>query len=199
MATRPAPSADRMPAAGRAAQAEAPYPRTPLMREITAAADYLRFVRREIATLGSNELAKDLIPQALREIDYIISTSEDFSNGIMSLAEEVIAAPPMQPEDFRAYVADKMTEIIVQCAFQDLTAQRATRVRTVLSTLERRLSRIASMIGTRDVPHLVDFDPHGPLDRLAIGPAAPGEGNDQAGIDALLADMLPDEPPGRPD
>jgi chemotaxis protein CheZ len=159
--------------------------RAPLMREIGAAADYLRFVRREIAALGSNELAKDQIHAALREIDYIITTSEDFSNAIMSAAEDVMAAQMTDPQAYRAYVAEKMTAIIVQCAFQDLTAQRATRVRGTLATLERRLSRIASMIASRDMPSIVDFEP-GP-DFAGIGPAAPGEGNDQARVDALLA------------
>jgi chemotaxis protein CheZ len=159
--------------------------RAPLMREIGAAADYLRFVRREIASLGANELAKDQIPAALREIDLIITTSEDFSNAIMSAAEDVMSAQMADPQAYRAYVAEKMTSIIVQCAFQDLTAQRATRVRTTLASLERRLSRIASMIASRDMPSIVDFEP-GP-DAGVIGPAAPGEGNDQARIDALLA------------
>ena len=170
--------------------------RAPLMREIGAAADYLRFVRREIAALGSNELAKDQIPAALREIDLIITTSEDFSNAIMAAAEDVMAADMTDAQAYRAYVAEKMTAIIVQCAFQDLTAQRATRVRGTLATLERRLSRIASMIASRDMPSIVDFEP-GP-DAGGIGPAAPGEGNDQARVDALLA-ASPSGPEPDPD
>jgi chemotaxis protein CheZ len=187
MAANPAPA--RQPARPAASNPFADHglQRAPLMREIGAAADYLRFVRREIAALGSNELAKDQIPAALREIDYIIATSEDFSNAIMSAAEDVMAAQTSDPQAYRAYVAEKMTAIIVHCAFQDLTAQRATRVRTTLSTLERRLSRIASMIASRDVPSIVDFEPG--RETGVIGPAPPGEGNDQARIDALLASV----------
>ena len=50
--------------------------RVPLMRELNAAADYLRFVRREVAQLGANEIAKDRLPAAIREVDYIIEGAE---------------------------------------------------------------------------------------------------------------------------
>ena len=69
-----------------------PHARAPLMREIDAAADYLRFVRRELAALGANELAKGQIPAAAQELDYIIEDSAEVSNAIMTAAEQVMAA-----------------------------------------------------------------------------------------------------------
>ncbi|WP_460449177.1 hypothetical protein [Alsobacter sp. SYSU BS001988] len=160
--------------------------RVPLMRELNAAADYLRFVRREIAQLGANEIAKDRLPAAIREADYIIEGAERSANAIMSAAEEVIAAKDLDPAAYQAFVAEKMTAIFLACAFQDLTTQRTRRIQSALHTLERRMSRLASKLGTREIPNLVDYAPAGSDELVADGPAAPGEGNDQQSIDHMF-------------
>jgi chemotaxis protein CheZ len=165
-------------------------PRAPLMREIDAAADYLRYIRRELAALGANELAKGQIPAAAQELDYIIEDCAEVSNVIMTAAEQVMAERDMEPEAFRAFVAERMTTVILQCAVQDISAQRARRIQAVLATIERRLARIATFIATRDMPEIVDFEPELPGSepyRPMIGPAPRGAGNDQESIDRLLA------------
>jgi chemotaxis regulatin CheY-phosphate phosphatase CheZ len=80
--------------------------------------------------------------------------------------------------------------VIVQCAVQDISAQRAKRIQAVLATIERRLARIATFVATRDMPEIVDFEievpgsqPYSPM----IGPGPRGAGNDQESIDRLLA------------
>ncbi|MGL4442636.1 MAG: hypothetical protein ACRCU1_03355 [Alsobacter sp.] len=164
--------------------------RAPLMREIDAAADYLRYARRELAALGPNELAKGQIPAAALELDYIIEDCAEVSNAIMTAAEQVMAEPGTDPEAYRAFVAERMTTVIVQCAVQDISAQRAKRIQAVLGTIERRLARIATFVATRDMPEIVDFEletpgsqPYSPM----IGPSPRGTGNDQDSIDRLLA------------
>ena len=159
-----------------------------LAREIGAAADYLRLCRQELATLGANELAKDRIPSAARELDDIIEDGSEFSHAIMTAAERVMEAPDDDPEAYRAIVREAITAIIMQCAFQDITAQRAQRVRGALDSIERRLARLATFLATRDMPDLVDFST---TESKAVepkaGPAPRGQGNDQAGIDRILA------------
>lgn len=177
------------PARALDATAEATPARAPLMREINAASDYLRFVRRELAALGANELAKGQIPTAVQELDYIVEDSAEVSNVIMTAAEQVMAAREMPAEAFRDFVVEHMTTVILQCAVQDICAQRARRTQAVLRTIERRLARLATFVATRELPEIVDFEPCDPaaVPRTVIGPSRPGEGNDQAAVDRLLA------------
>ena len=92
------------------------------------------------------------------------------------------------PDAYRALVQEAITSIIVQCAFQDITAQRAKRIRGALDTIERRLSRLATFVATRDIPDIVDFSPPETTPvNVTAGPAPRGEGNDQSGIDRILA------------
>lgn len=167
--------------------------RVPIVREIGAAADYLRCVRLELAALGANELAKDRIPAAGRELEDIIEDGGEFSNAIMSAVEDVTNAGEMEPDAFRALVAERMTTIIVQCAFQDITNQRAKRIRSILDLIERRLARLATFVATRDMPDIVDFsfeDAEAPTPPQA-GPAPRGAGNAQDAIDRILAGSDP--------
>lgn len=172
------------------ATADAAPSRAPLMREINAAADYLRFVRRELSALGANELAKGQIPAATQELDFIIEDCGEVSNAIMTAAEQVMAERDLDADAFRAFVAERMTTVILQCAMQDIASQRARRIQAVLATIERRLARIATFAATRDLPEIVDFEPEDPRfdpPRPQIGPSPPGGGNDQDSIDRLLA------------
>jgi len=161
---------------------------TPLAREIGMAADYMRFLRQELSRLGPNEIAKDRLPAAARELGWIIQETGLSTNTIMTAAEEVLAADDMDADAYRNFVADKMTAIFVACAFQDLAAQRGKRVQATLSTVERRMSRLATALGTRDVPDLVDYavPPPSPPEPVGIGPSAPGQGNSQSQIDEIF-------------
>jgi len=161
---------------------------TPLAREIGMAADYMRFPRHELSRLGPNEIAKDRLPAAARELGWIIQETGLSTNTIMTAAEEVVAAADMDAEAYRTFVADKMTAIFVACAFQDLAAQRGKRVQSTLSTVERRMSRLATALGTRDTPDLVDFAAPAPVapEPVGIGPSDPGQGNSQLQIDEIF-------------
>jgi len=161
---------------------------TPLAREIGLAADYMRFLRHELSRLGPNEVAKDRLPAAARELGWIIQETGLSTNTIMTAAEEVVAAADMDADAYRTFVADKMTAIFVACAFQDLAAQRGKRVQATLSTVERRMSRLATALGTRDVPDLVDFaaPPSVAPEPVGIGPSAPGHCNSQTQIDEIF-------------
>jgi chemotaxis protein CheZ len=167
---------------------EPPADSAPLVREIGAAAEYLRRCRHELAALGANELAKDRIPAASRELDDIIEDGGEFSSAIMTATERVMNAPELDPEAYRALVRETVTGIIVQCAFQDITAQRAKRIRGILDTIERRLARLATFVAIHDMPDIADFSAEAlPLDVPQAGPAPRGQGNGQAEIDRILA------------
>lgn len=159
-----------------------------LAREIGAAADYLQRCRQELSALGANELAKHCIPAATRELGDIIEDGAELSHAIMTAAERVMGASHQDIEAYRAFVQEAVTTILVQCAFHDIAAQRAQRIRGALDTIERRLSRLATFVATHDVPDIVDFStPEATVVSQKAGPAPRGEGNDQAGIDRILA------------
>lgn len=164
-----------------------PDGRTPLVREIDAAADYLRYVRRELAALGANEMAKGQIPAALRELHDVMEDSTHLADAVMTAAEEVIAGPAQDAEVYRAFVAERMTAMMVQCAMQDVAAQRARRIQIVLQTMERRLARLATFVATREMPEIVDLDLETPAEPADATSPALDRRNDQAAVDGLLA------------
>ena len=85
----------------------------------------------------------------------------------------MIAAKDLEPAAYQAFVAEKMTAIFLACAFQDLTTQRARRIQSTLHTVERRLSRLASKLGTREIPYLVDYWPQSPGSWWRTAPPRP--------------------------
>jgi chemotaxis protein CheZ len=158
----------------------------PLLREIFGTSDYVRMLRREIAALGANELAKDAIPAARRELRMLVSQGADAANAIMTAAEQLADLPP-DSADYHVDVLATVAEIFAACAFQDLAAQRAARLEHILDTMERRAGRLAAAVGTREAPDLADLV--APVIRTGFhdGPGQPGEGNDQSAIDAILS------------
>lgn len=139
-------------------------------------------MRKELTT-SDPEHIRALIPGALAELDAIKHATENAANTVMSACEDLRTRLGVAAEK-------EMTCIIEACTFEDLTGQRATKIRNVLETIDAHAADIATILRAR----FADIEAEKPKQditkqgdaSLMTGPQLPGQGLSQAEIDALL-------------
>ncbi|WP_455976050.1 hypothetical protein [Methylorubrum populi] len=112
-------------------------------------ADAIARTRAEVAALSQPEHGESRLTVASEALDAIVRATERATSDILSAAEEVQeAAWTLREGGADSALCDALdrhaTQIYTACSFQDLTAQRTSRVVHTLRYLE---DRIASMIG----------------------------------------------------
>lgn len=150
--------------------------------EIQDLVEYIGQTKAELAALSPNSLSKYELPDASDQLDEIIKATEVAAGDFMDAAEDLQALA----ENADDATADKLqsiaTRIFEAASFQDIAGQRITRVIKVLKVVEDRLTVIADSIGDEaEAPGLQDGE------ELLQGPALPGQGNNQADVDALFS------------
>lgn len=177
-------------AASRPLKKAAPLDVQLVARELSAVADYIRHIKREIGALRANELCRDRIPMAHQELGSVVAATASATNTIMGAAEEILGAEEASPERYRDRVEAKLLEIFEACAFQDITGQRITKVVEALAQVEKRLERFASAVRVRDSAEAPDPEEALLAARremlLLNGPQRDGEGVRQDDIDKLF-------------
>jgi chemotaxis protein CheZ len=185
-----APAAPRAAASPRQRSGSArPLDPKAVVRELAAVADYIAHIKREIGALRANELSRDRIPTAHRELGGVVSATASATNTIITAAEEILGSDEASLDRYRECVESKLLEIFEACAFQDITGQRIGRVVASLAHLEKRLGRFADAVKVRDAAS-ADADEARHQARREVlllnGPAADGQGIAQADIDKLF-------------
>lgn len=112
-------------------------------------ADAIARTRAEVAALSQPDHGESRLTVASEALDAIVRATERATSDILSAAEEVQeAAWTLREGGADSELCDALdrhaTQIYTACSFQDLTAQRTSRVVHTLRYLE---DRIASMIG----------------------------------------------------
>ncbi len=112
-------------------------------------ADAIARTRAEVAALSAPEQGESRLTVASEALDAIVRATERATSDILGAAEEVQeAAWTLRENGADSGLCDALdrhaTQIYTACSFQDLTAQRTSRVVHTLRYLE---NRIASMIG----------------------------------------------------
>ena len=185
-----APAASRAFASPRQRSGSArPLDPQDVVRELAAVADYIAHIKREIGALRANELYRDRIPTAHRELGGVVSATASATHTIMSAAEEILGSDEASLERYRERVESKLLEIFEACAFQDITGQRINRVVDSLAHLEKRLERFTDAVKVRDAATLeVDETLHQARREVLLlnGPAAEGQGIAQDDIDKMF-------------
>lgn len=145
-------------------------------------ADAIARTRAEVAALSTAEQGESRLTVASEALDAIVRATERATSDILSAAEEVQeAAWTLRETGIDSELCDALdrhaTQIYTACSFQDLTAQRTSRVVHTLRYLE---SRIASMIGIWGNPDdaVPSLDPHAPAEAAAA--------LDQSDVDRFL-------------
>ena len=157
-------------------------------------ADAIARTRAEVAALSAPDQGESRLTVASEALDAIVRATERATSDILSAAEEVQeAAWTLRETGADSEMCDALdrhaTQIYTACSFQDLTAQRTSRVVHTLRYLE---NRIASMIGIWGNPD--DAVPS--LDERARAEAAAAL--DQSDVDRFLDMEGPVPAPARP-
>ncbi|GGK42768.1 protein phosphatase CheZ [Salinarimonas ramus] len=161
-----------------------------IVRELSAVAEYVTKIKREIGALRANELYRARIPVAHDELGNVVNATQSATNTIMAAAEEILGSREEDFETYRTFVQDKVTQIFEACSFQDITGQRINKVVDELAQVEKRLSRFAEAVNLRDQAAHVDPEDAAKQARkeqlLLNGPQDAAVAVSQDDIDALF-------------
>ena len=120
--------------------------------------------KAEIAAISAPEQDQSRLGSASEALDAIVRTTERATSDILGAAEAVQeTAWTLRERGLEAEVCDRLdrhaTQIYTACSFQDLTAQRISRIVNTLRYLEDRLSAMITIWDSED-------------DRIPPGPEA---------------------------
>ena len=121
------------------------------------------------------------------ELDAVVRDTERATETIMSEAEALMAADPVDLEPYKAEVGAAMLRIFGACSFQDLTGQRVNKVIATLRHIEERVGQFAGALGVKDSGQAPNAAEQRNKDLLLNGPAINGPATTQDDIDALFA------------
>ena len=153
-------------------------------------AEAIARTKAEIAAIRPSEDNFGTISNATIELDAIVSTTELATSEILASAERVqeiawtLREQGLEPS-FCDQLDGLMTQTYQACSFQDLTGQRIRKVVNVLHFLEERIEAMNLIWGGKDTRGLKAETPSIEAS-LLNGPALPGEGLEQPGIDEIL-------------
>lgn len=159
--------------------------------ELTAIADEISRLKVEITNLRPNDMKNNQIPEAGRELDAIVESTESATHTIMEAAETIMAADASDQDAYQAMINDKMIEIFEACAFQDITGQRISKVVSALNAIDARVSAFVERLRIAegdDAPREETDEERRRRDLILHGPQHAGEGVSQADVDSMLSD-----------
>lgn len=154
------------------------------MGELRYIAEFIQKARNEISDLQPNEIRNSRIPGASQELDAVVRDTEAATSQIMTEAEGLLGAAPMELPAYKVEVDAAMMRIIEACAFQDLTGQRVTKVISMLRHIEERVSQFALALGVQDATRAETADDARKRELMLSGPAQTAASQDD--IDALF-------------
>jgi len=166
--------------------------------DIEALADYINNAKAEITNIHVDEINTQYLPEASDQLSAIVGATEKATNEIFDAVETIEELASTLSPDQAGGLSDAVTRIYEACSFQDITGQRISKVVTVLQNVESRVDALLTAFGTEvdtaasgtrestEAPVTIESSADSDNDLLS-GPQAPGEGNSQEEIDALLA------------
>ncbi|WP_245298618.1 hypothetical protein [Methylobacterium platani] len=138
--------------------------------------------KSEIAAIHAPDQDQSRLGAASEALDGIVRTTERATSDILQAAEEVQeVAWTLRETGADSRVCDRLdhnaTQIYTACSFQDLTAQRTSRIVNTLRYLEQRLTAMIEIWASEDDP------PAQEADRAAV----PETALDQNDVDQIVA------------
>ncbi|MGX7704078.1 hypothetical protein [Methylobacterium sp. Gmos1] len=138
--------------------------------------------KSEIAAIHTPDQDQSQLGAASEALDGIVRTTERATSDILQAAEEVQeVAWTLRETGADSRVCDRLdqnaTQIYTACSFQDLTAQRTSRIVNTLRYLEQRLTAMIEIWASED-------DPPAPA---AHRPDVPDTTLDQDDVDQIVA------------
>jgi chemotaxis protein CheZ len=160
---------------------------------------YINRTREEIAALRPNDIHGSRIPTAGAELEAVVGDTENATETIMTLAENIMCADMSDPEAYKAEVDAAMMQIIEACSFQDITGQRVSKVVATLAHIEERVSRFSEVMGVLDAESNQTDKEKWQEENLLNGPQIDGPATGQDAIDALFDGETTEEALGQDD
>ena len=161
--------------------------------ELEGLAKYILAAKREIAALRPDDITSEHLPKATDELDAIVGSTEEATNGILQAMELLEGLTAQMPAEIAEQVTNAVTQVYESCNFQDITGQRITKVVKTLKHIEDRVEALVAAFGdeiqkyreshpSEEQPQQKSAD-----EKLLNGPQLPDDAGKQADIDALLA------------
>jgi chemotaxis protein CheZ len=163
--------------------------------ELTAIAGEISRLKEEITALRATDMTSSRIPDAGRELDAIVESTEDATNTIMEAAEEIMSADASDPQAYQDLVSGKMITIFEACTFQDITGQRISKVVSTLNFIDERVTAFVDRLRLPDdwgSDSEETEEERRKRELILHGPQHEGEGVSQDDIDAMLAEAQAD-------
>jgi chemotaxis regulatin CheY-phosphate phosphatase CheZ len=138
--------------------------------------------KSEIAAIHTPDQDQSQLGAASEALDGIVRTTERATSDILQAAEEVQeVAWTLRETGADSRVCDRLdqnaTQIYTACSFQDLTAQRTSRIVNTLRYLEQRLTAMIEIWASEDDPPA----------QAAQRPEVPDTALDQDDVDQIVA------------
>jgi chemotaxis protein CheZ len=159
--------------------------------ELEGLAKYILSAKREIAALRPDDITSEHLPKAADELDAIVGSTEEATNGILQAMELLESLTDKMPAEVAEQVTNAVTQVYESCNFQDITGQRITKVVKTLKHIEDRVEKLVAAFGDEihkyREGHPREEQQKTADEQLLNGPQLPDEAGKQAEIDALLA------------
>ncbi len=162
--------------------------------ELEALAIYIRQAKSDIAAIKPKDISLQHIPTATDELDAVVGATEEATNKIMDVCDEVSAIAETCPPELKGKLIACTTKIFEACNFQDITGQRITKVVETLKHIDMKIEALTKAMG--DEIHRGDSgDAHTPKHvhaadpekGLLNGPQLSSKASSQEDIDRLLS------------
>ena len=158
-----------------------------IIGEFKYLADFIQKARDEISGLQANDIKDIRLPGASVELDAVVRDTERATESIMTEAEALMMAEPVDIAIYKADVQAAMLRIFEACSFQDLTGQRVTKVISTLRHIEERVTKFAGALGATDTVPQESAEEIRARELLLNGPAMNGPTTSQDDIDAMFS------------
>ena len=164
------------------------------MGEVASLAAFIREAEVEIAKVGPRNIRDELVPEALQELDAVITHTEKSAQGIMDAVGEMEDTLDTLEGDFVEKFSNLITNIYENSTFQDITSQRITKVMSQLERIENKMNILIDLVGEDldEIPDELIAEEKTEHDEweeanLLNGPQLEEKANSQEDIDAILA------------
>ena len=157
-------------------------PQDTLLTEVNSLRQVIDDLQEDIAAMQPSELRDQHIPTATDHLGEVVKATEVATTEILNACEKLDAIARTVGGEAGPAIGNVVAEIYMACNFQDITGQRVGKVIETLRYIHTGLDRLAARMSSNAVPAW----PEQKRDTLMEGPQLPGNGLDQAAIDALL-------------
>lgn len=161
-------------------------PQAAILAEVEQLGRTITQAKQELAALHMDDINGAFIPSATDELDAIVAATAAATNEILDCVETVEQVAAVVPAGQAEALRHVTTRIYEACGFQDITGQRVTKVVGTLKTIDARVQAIIARFGEADRPAPSPAAGQDKEARLLNGPQLPGNGVDQASIDAMF-------------